>query len=55
MPLTVFPDIVSSEMDNRVVKITLPAWLKESTEKQEVNFSQITQAAIKEYFGIQKQ
>lgn len=53
-PVTVFPDIVKNEMDNRSVKtnITLPAWLKEMAEKQGVNFSQITQAALKEYLGV---
>ena len=47
--LRVFPDIVKDEMDNRAVKtnITLPAWLKELAEMQGVNFSQITQAALK--------
>ncbi|HUU41871.1 MAG TPA: hypothetical protein VMW42_13120 [Desulfatiglandales bacterium] len=37
VPITVFPDIVKNEMDNRAVKtnITLPSWLKELGEKQE--------------------
>jgi len=54
--ITIFPDIVKNEMDNRSVKtnITLPAWLKELAEKQGANFSQITQAALKEYLGVQK-
>lgn len=54
--ITAFPDIVRSEMDNRAVKtnITLPAWLKELAEKRGVNFSQITQAALKEYLGVEK-
>lgn len=55
-PITVFPEVVKNEMDNRSVKtnITLPAWLKELAEKQGVNFSQITQAAIKEYLGVDR-
>lgn len=55
VPVTVYPDIVKNEMDNRSVKtnITLPAWLKELAEKQGVNFSQVTQAALKEYLGIE--
>lgn len=55
-PVTVFPDIVKNEMDNRSVKtnITLPAWLKELAEMQGVNFSQITQAALKEYLGVDR-
>ncbi|MHB8076514.1 type II toxin-antitoxin system HicB family antitoxin [Desulfosporosinus fructosivorans] len=54
--ITVFPDMVRNEMDNRAVKtnITLPAWLKELAEKRGVNFSQITQAALKEYLGVEK-
>ncbi|HWQ89921.1 MAG TPA: type II toxin-antitoxin system HicB family antitoxin [Desulfitobacteriaceae bacterium] len=57
VPVTVFPDIVKNEMDNRSVKtnITLPAWLKELAENKGVNFSQITQAALKEYLGVEKQ
>lgn len=56
VPITVFPDIVKNEMDNRAVKtnITLPAWLKELAETQGVNFSQITQAALREYLEVEK-
>ena len=55
-PVTVFPEVVKNEMDNRAVKtnITLPAWLKDLAEKQGVNFSQITQAALKEYLGVDR-
>jgi len=55
-PITVFPEVVKNEIDNRSVKtnITLPTWLKELAEKQGVNFSQITQAAIKEYLGVDR-
>ena len=51
VPITVFPKLIKNEMDNRAVKtnITLPAWLKESAEMQGVNFSQITQAALREF------
>ena len=57
VPITVFPDIVKNEMDNRAVKTNkaLPPWLKELAEKQGVNFSQITQAALREYFEVEKQ
>jgi post-segregation antitoxin (ccd killing protein) len=43
-------------MDNRAVKtnIPLPAWLKELAEMQGVNFSQITQAALREYLEVEK-
>jgi len=45
---------VKNEMDNKAVKtnITLPSWLKELAEKQQVNFSQVMQSALKEYLGI---
>ncbi|NJD01704.1 MAG: HicB family protein [Ruminiclostridium sp.] len=53
-PVTVFPEIVKNEMDNKAVKtnITLPSWLKDLAEKQQVNFSQVMQSALKEYLGI---
>ncbi|MDD2502512.1 MAG: type II toxin-antitoxin system HicB family antitoxin [Desulfitobacteriaceae bacterium] len=56
VPITVFPEFVKDEMDNRSVKtnITLPAWLKDLAEKHGVNFSQITQAALKEYLGVDR-
>lgn len=55
VPVTVFPEVVKNEMDNRAVRtnITLPAWLKELAESNGVNFSQITQTALKEYLGIE--
>ncbi len=54
VPVTVFPEIVKNEMDNKAVKtnITLPSWLKDLAEKQQVNFSQVMQSALKEYLGI---
>ncbi len=35
-PVTVFPDLVRNELDNRAVKtnLTIPAWLKEMAEVQ---------------------
>ena len=52
--VTVFPDIVKNQMDNRAVKtnITLPAWLKEIAEQRGVNFSQLLQVSLKEHLGI---
>ena len=37
-PITVFPNIVRNELDNRAVKtnLTIPAWLKEMAEAQGV-------------------
>ena len=53
-PVTIFPDIVRNQLDNRAVKTntTLPAWLKELAEVHGVNFSQLLQAGIKEQLGI---
>jgi predicted RNase H-like HicB family nuclease len=55
-PITVFPDLVKNELDNRAVKtnITVPAWLKEMAEKEGVNYSKLFQAALIDYLGIPK-
>jgi hypothetical protein len=53
-PVTVFPDIVRNEMDNRAVKtnLTIPAWLKEIAEAKGVNYSKIFQTALMDYLVI---
>ena len=53
-PVTIFPDLVRNELDNRAVKtnLTIPAWLKEIAEAQGVNYSKIFQIALMEYLGI---
>ena len=53
--VTIFPDMVRNELDNRAVKtnLTLPAWLKELAEAQGVNYSKLLQAALIEYLGLQ--
>lgn len=53
-PVTIFPDIVRNELDNRSVKtnLTIPAWLKEMAEAQGVNYSKVFQAALMDYLGI---
>ncbi|MDO8686088.1 MAG: type II toxin-antitoxin system HicB family antitoxin [Clostridiales bacterium] len=52
--ITIFPDIIRNELDNRAVKtnLTLPAWLKELAEKEKVNYSKVLQAALMEYLGV---
>ena len=52
--VTVYPDMVRNHLDNRAVKtnITIPAWLKEMAEEQNVNFSQLLQVSLKEHLGI---
>ena len=55
-PVTVYPDIVRNELDNRAVKtnLTIPAWLKEMAEAQGVNYSKVFQTALMDYLGINK-
>lgn len=52
--VSVFPDLVKNEMDNRAVKtnVTIPAWLKELAEREHVNYSQVLQTALKERLGV---
>lgn len=55
-PVTVFPDLIRNELDNRAVKtnLTIPAWLKEIAEAQGVNYSKIFQTALMDYLGIKQ-
>lgn len=52
-PITVFPDLVSDELNNRRVKtnITIPAWLKEAAEARGANFSRVLETALLDYIG----
>ena len=52
-PISVFPDMVRNELDNRRVKtnVTIPAWLKEAAEQSDVNFSQLLEAALLDYLN----
>ena len=53
-PVTVYPELVKHELDNKRVKtnVTLPAWLKNAAEEQGVNYSRLLEAALMEYLGI---
>ncbi len=44
------PDMVRDEIRNRSVKktLTIPYWLNEEAEKENINFSQVLQEALKE-------
>jgi len=55
MPITVFPDIVKNDLDNRAVKtnITLPSWLKDWSVAQGINLSQTLQTALKQMYYTQ--
>ncbi|MCL2031111.1 MAG: type II toxin-antitoxin system CcdA family antitoxin, partial [Oscillospiraceae bacterium] len=52
MPITIFPDIVKNELDNRAVKtnITLPAWLKDWAGTQGINLSQTLQTTLRQMY-----
>lgn len=54
--ISIFPDMVKNEMDNRRVKtnVTIPAWLKNIAEANKVNYSRILEVALIEYLGAQK-
>ncbi|MBQ8857228.1 MAG: type II toxin-antitoxin system HicB family antitoxin [Lachnospiraceae bacterium] len=56
LPITIFPDLVKNEMDNKRVKtnITIPAWLKRIAEEHSVNYSRILETALMDYLGLQK-
>jgi predicted RNase H-like HicB family nuclease len=55
MPVTVFPDIVKNELDNRAVKtnITLPAWLKDWAGTEGINLSQALHTTLKQMYDAQ--
>ena len=54
--VTVFPELVKNQLDNRAVKtnLTLPAWLKEAAENSNINFSQFLQSALKEHLQVRE-
>ena len=52
--VTVFPDLVSNEMENRAIRtnVSIPAWLKNAAESAGLNYSQVLQAALMECLGV---
>jgi len=54
VPITVYPDIVKDEINNRREKttVTIPHWLKSVAEAEGLNYSRLLEAAIKETLGI---
>ena len=54
MPIEVFPKIFKNEIENKAIKktLTIPYWLNDLAEKDNVNFSQILQNALKEYLHL---
>jgi predicted RNase H-like HicB family nuclease len=57
VPVSVYPDIVKDEMNNRREKttVTIPHWLKEAAEAEGLNYSRLLETAIKETLGITSQ
>jgi predicted RNase H-like HicB family nuclease len=54
VPISIFPDIVKDDMNNRREKttVTIPHWLKAAAEAEGLNYSRLLEAAIKETLGI---
>lgn len=54
IPVTIYPDLVKNEMDNKRIKtnVTLPSWLKEIAEQNQVNYSRILEAALIDYLDL---
>lgn len=52
--VTIFPNLVKNEMSNRRVKTntTIPAWLKELGEANNVNYSRLLEVSLLDYFGL---
>jgi predicted RNase H-like HicB family nuclease len=53
--IEVWMPLVRNEIESYAVKktLTIPQWLNKIAEDKKVNFSQVLQAALKEYLGIQ--
>jgi predicted RNase H-like HicB family nuclease len=54
VPVTIYPDIVKDEINNRREKttVTIPHWLKVAAEAEGLNYSRLLETAIKETLGI---
>jgi hypothetical protein len=54
VPVSVYPDMIKDEMNNRMEKttVTIPRWLKEAAEAEGINYSRLLEMAIKETLGI---
>jgi predicted RNase H-like HicB family nuclease len=54
VPVSVCPDMVKDEMNNRREKttVTIPRWLKEASEAEGLNYSRLLETAIKETLGF---
>lgn len=50
----VWMGLVRDEIENKSINknLTIPKWLNDLAEKNQVNFSQVLQVALKEYLGV---
>lgn len=55
--ITILPDLVKNEMENRRVKtnVTIPAWLKEAAEANNVNYSKLLEASLLDYLNVKRE
>lgn len=53
--VSVFPDVVKNDMDNKRVKTntTIPLWLKRAAEARKVNYSRILEVSLLEYLDLE--
>ncbi|MDR0323769.1 MAG: type II toxin-antitoxin system HicB family antitoxin [Treponema sp.] len=54
VPISVYPDMVKDEINNRREKttVTIPHWLKVAAESEGLNYSRLLETAIKETLGF---
>jgi predicted RNase H-like HicB family nuclease len=54
VPISIYPDLVKAELDNRRVKttITLPLWLKTVAEREGINYSRLLETTLKDTLHI---
>lgn len=53
-PVTVFPNLIRDELDNRRVKtnVTIPAWVRELAQERGLNCSKLLEEAILDTLGV---
>lgn len=53
VPITIYPELLKKRLDNRKVKTncTLPAWVKDLAEANNINYSQLLETSILNYLG----
>lgn len=56
-PVTIFPDLVHNEWENKRVRtnVTIPNWLKQRAEGKDINLSRLLETALMEVLEIPRQ